>query len=224
MSPLRSNQARIAENILLDARLALFHERENWLAIADLHFGFELTQRAAGRLVPFWGMESTSARLLQLIADYRPARLAIVGDLVHDHTAAGPLRRLLARIAEHCEVVAIAGNHDRKFRRLIGLTDSFATESFEFHHGDCQLTPTHRIEIIGHFHPAATIRDGAGLHLKFPAFVQEPTCWILPAFSPWAAGTPWTPGEQSRLWLCTPQRILMWHGHPGRDAGAIAAA
>jgi metallophosphoesterase superfamily enzyme len=46
MRPFSQSQALIAESVLLDSRLALFHERENWLAIADLHFGFELSQRA----------------------------------------------------------------------------------------------------------------------------------------------------------------------------------
>jgi DNA ligase-associated metallophosphoesterase len=208
MRTLSQTQVYAAESVLLDARLALFHEHERWLAIADLHFGFELSQRAAGRLVPFWGMQSASARLLQLIAEYLPQRLILVGDLVHDQTAAEPLRRLLARVSESCQVVAIAGNHDRKLRGVLDLVDSFATADFEFHHGDCTREASRRIQIIGHFHPAATLRDGAGLHLKFPAFVQEQDCWILPAFSPWAAGTEWTPGEGSCVWLCTPQRIL----------------
>ncbi len=63
-------------------------------------------------------------------------------------------------------------------------------------------------QIIGHHHPAGTIRDGAGLRLKLPAFVQDAGCWILPAFSPWAAGVPWQATAGSRMWLCTPQRIL----------------
>ena len=64
MSSLRANQALVADEILLDGRLALFHQRERWLAVADLHFGYELSQRAAGRLVPLWGMASVSERLL----------------------------------------------------------------------------------------------------------------------------------------------------------------
>ncbi|HJY20431.1 MAG TPA: hypothetical protein VJ278_04505, partial [Chthoniobacterales bacterium] len=57
--------------------------------------------------------------------------------------------------------------------------------------------------------PAATLRDGAGLRLKFPALVQQTKCWILPAFSPWAAGTEWEEREPGRIWLCTPQRVLL---------------
>jgi putative SbcD/Mre11-related phosphoesterase len=205
---LQPTQVYVAESVLLDARLALFHEREYWLAIADLHYGFELSQRAAGRLVPFWGMESASARLFGLLADYHPRLLILVGDLVHDLAALEPLRQLLERVAEQCQIVGIAGNHDHKLRRQIELRDSFETGKFEFHHGDCGRRHSGQIEIIGHFHPAASLHDGAGLRLKFPAFVQENECWILPAFSPWAAGTEWIGEGQSHIWLCTPQRIL----------------
>jgi uncharacterized protein len=208
MPSLSPTRVYVAENVLLDARLALFHEADDWVAIADLHFGFELSQRLAGRLVPFWGMESTSARLFGLLADYHPRLLILVGDLVHDHAAVNPLRQLLVRIGEECEIVAIAGNHDRKLRGDIALVDSFTAGEFEFHHGNCRREKTGRIEIIGHFHPAALLHDGAGLRLKFPAFVQEENCWILPAFSPWATGTEWARKERSHVWLCTPQRIL----------------
>ena len=208
MRALSQTQVYVAKSVLLDSRLGLFHEEEGWLAIADLHFGFELSQRVAGRLVPFWGMGSSSARLLQLIADYQPQRLIIVGDLVHDGAAIAPVRQLLAIVKESCDVIAIAGNHDRQLRGVIELVDSFATDNFEFHHGDCERKSNRRIRIVGHFHPAASLRDGAGLRLKFPAFVQESRCWILPAFSPWASGCEWEQTKTSRIWLCTPRRIF----------------
>ena len=42
-------------------------EAQRWLAVADLHFGYELSQRAAGRLVPLWGMTSVEERLKELL-------------------------------------------------------------------------------------------------------------------------------------------------------------
>src|SRR5437762_4013377 len=91
-------QVLIAESVLLDSRLALFHEEERWLAIADLHFGFELSQRVAGHLVPFWGMESIETRLRQLLHDYCPATLILLGDLVHDKNGAGQFFSLVMRL------------------------------------------------------------------------------------------------------------------------------
>jgi DNA ligase-associated metallophosphoesterase len=208
MSVSSLGKAVVAANVVLDGRLALFHKRERWLAIADLHFGYELSQRAAGWLVPLWGMESITDRLLELIDDYRPERLIILGDLVHDRAAAAEARALLERLRRFCELIVVAGNHDRQLKGVIELHDSWQSKKFHFHHGHCVAKQSHRIQIVGHHHPSSTVRDGAGLRLKVPAFIQQERCWILPAFSPWASGTSWPQDEASHVWLCTPQRIV----------------
>ena len=200
--------AAIAPNVRLDGRLALFHETERWLAVADLHFGYELSQRAAGRLVPLWGMRSIEDRLMELLEDYRPRRLIIVGDLVHDDASLGAASHLLARLRHRCEVVTLAGNHDRQVAKAIEFSSRWETPGFVFEHGDCEPAETDRTRIVGHHHPAVSIRDGAGLRLKFPALVQLERCWVLPAFSPWAGGVPWPDDGESRIWLCTPRRVL----------------
>jgi metallophosphoesterase superfamily enzyme len=79
-----ASQVVIAENVLLDGRLGLFHQRQHWLAVADLHFGYEISQRVTGNLFPLWGMQTIEARLLALLADYKPVHLVFLGDLVHD--------------------------------------------------------------------------------------------------------------------------------------------
>ncbi len=208
MISLRPHQALVADEILLDGRLALFHQRERWLVVADVHFGYELSQRAAGALVPLWGMASISDRLTELVGEYKPQRLIVLGDLVHDKTARREAAQLLRDLAVRCEVLVVAGNHDRQLRGHVEMIDSLESDEFHFHHGHCAAEVGDRIQIIGHHHPAAVITDGAGLRLKCPAFVQQTRCWIMPAFSPWAAGTRWTSDDSSRVWLCTAERVF----------------
>jgi putative SbcD/Mre11-related phosphoesterase len=225
MQPFSQYHVYIAENVLLDSRLAVFHEEEKWLAVADLHFGFELSQRMVGNLFPLWGMQSIETRLRELLRDYQPSKLILVGDLVHDKSGANEFFSLITRLREKSDVILIGGNHDIAISRQrsnkeysrFDLLDSFATGRFEFHHGNCERKRNGCVQIIGHFHPAATLRDGAGLRLKFPALVQETNCWILPAFSPWAAGTEWEEREPSLVWACTPQRILLIDDYAGVD-------
>lgn len=202
------SREHVAKDVLLDGRLALFHEREHWLAISDLHFGYELSQRAAGRLVPLWGMASLEERIFHLLEDYRPQRLIILGDLVHDKSAAFEARELLERIQKVCEPIVIAGNHDRRLGAAFQLLESWQSDAFHFHHGHCKAETPNRIQIIGHHHPARTISDGAGLRLKCPAFVQQSNFWIMPAFSPWSSGGAWPQDDAERVWLCTPHRIF----------------
>lgn len=208
MPALAASQVFVAPNVLLDGRLALFHEEERWLAVADLHFGYELSQRVAGRLVPLWGMRSIERRLTDLLDEYQPRQLLIVGDLVHDRASAAAAGELLAGLRERCEVIALAGNHDRHVAHAIAFLPEWETPEFVFRHGDCATEPADRIQIIGHHHPAASLSDGAGLRLKLPAFVQQERCWILPAFSPWAGGVVWPADDATRIWLCSPQRVL----------------
>jgi DNA ligase-associated metallophosphoesterase len=208
MSVASAGVIAIASNVLLDGRLALFHETERWLAVADLHFGYELSQRAAGNLVPLWGMKSIEQRLKELLDDYRPQRLIIVGDLVHDRASLQATTAFLARLRGHCEIIVLSGNHDRHLQPNMEFSLRWETPDFVFHHGHCVSQVSERIQIIGHYHPAAAVRDGAGLRLKCPAFIQQGNCWILPAFSPWAAGVEWPDDGRTRIWLCTPRRIL----------------
>lgn len=208
MSCLLPYQAAITPEVVLDGRLALYHTMQRWLAVADLHFGYELSQRAAGRLVPMWGMATVEERLKDLLIEYRPRHLVIVGDIVHDRAAAEEASGLIERLATVCEPIVIAGNHDRKLAGVLDLRSSWRSDGFHFHHGHCAVEASEAIQVIGHHHPSGTVRDGAGLRLKLPAFVQQSSCWILPAFSPWASGTTWQSDAESRMWLCTPKRIL----------------
>lgn len=207
MAGTRLNQVQIAADVVLDGRLALFHERDRWLAVADLHFGYELSQRAAGNLFPLWGMQTIENRLLKLVQEYAPSHLLLLGDLVHNRAGGEELDRLVEKLRGLTELVLIAGNHDRHLRNL-DLVASWRSNGFHFHHGDCAEESSERIQVIGHHHPAAVVRDGAGLRLKLPAFVQEETCWVMPAFSPWAAGTEWPCADNTVIWLCSPGRVL----------------
>ena len=175
-----------------------------------MHFGYELSLRAAGALFPCWGMDTVEARLLALLDDYRPERLIIAGDFVHDRAAREPALALLARLRTCCEVAFVAGNHDRRAFAGAEMQAAHVTERFCFHHGD-GVAPAEaggRRLVIGHHHPAGILRDGAGLALKLPAFVETAGQWVLPAFSPWAAGGSGQFGREARLWLCSPKRIL----------------
>ena len=202
--------AKVAPEVWLDSRLALWHETQRWLAVSDLHFGYELNRNRHGGLYPLWGMHTVEQRLRELITHYQPARLILVGDVMDGTGSADETLALVARIAKECELICIMGNHDAPvLRRASGFVESHMEEGFYFHHGHRMaemygwLAPEERhcIHITGHLHPAYLFSDGAGLRLKMPAFMQArfdlptdetesapPECWVLPAFSPWASG------------------------------------
>ncbi|MEZ5303076.1 MAG: metallophosphoesterase [Verrucomicrobiales bacterium] len=130
-------RAEIAPGIVLDSRLAIFHERDRWLVCADLHLGYEVNRRRGGGLFPLWGFAATAERLLDLADFYRPAALILAGDIVDGGGAAEAAADLLQRAGSRCgEVICLAGNHDRgPIRRAAAFADSFAASGFYFHHG-----------------------------------------------------------------------------------------
>lgn len=211
--------AEIAPGVLLDSRRALVHPAQGWMALADLHYGYELNRNRDGALLPRWGMGECLATLLALIRDHRPRRLILVGDIMDGGGSVTQTGAFLddLRLQVH-ELILIEGNHDRSaLKRGWQLQKHHREGGFIFHHGHQSAPPpednadvTH---ITGHEHPAVSLRDGAGLRLKLPAFIQQRLCpvtqhWILPAFSPWAAGGEYTSAHSLlATWACAPARI-----------------
>lgn len=211
------SRAHIHPDVILDGRLAIYHERSRWLALADLHFGYEVELRRAGGLFPMYGMGKIEERLKSLIEDYEPERVLLAGDLVHGRASSREMTAFCERMGElGTNLTFVAGNHDRgAITSRLPFVDSVRVDGFFIHHGHLPSTAEdEEIEIVGHHHPAITIRDGAGLKLKLPSLVQETRetgeRWILPAFSPWAGGTTWKIQDQvqTRRWACSPNRVF----------------
>ena len=203
-----ATRAEIRPGLWLDSRLALWIEAERLLVVADLHWGYSASHRARGNLLPLWGDEEIERRLRGLLADYAPVQMLWLGDSVHAAEGGAPAERFLRE--SPVPVTVLAGNHDRHWRG--GARErTHARGDYFFHHGDTVVTPpAGTCEIIGHHHPAVSWSDQAGTRVKLPALVAGARRLILPAFSPWAAGTPWNSSLASgdTLWAIAPGRIF----------------
>ncbi len=215
-----SARAEVLPGLWLDARLALWIPAERLLVIADLHWGYALSHRARGHLLPAWGDLDLETRLNSLLADYNPAGMLWLGDIVH--AAEGATRAEAFLRQSPVPVTLIAGNHDRRWP---GATQRSLTRGpFFFHHGDGNPTvPPDALEVIGHHHPAVQCDDRAGTRLKLPALVSGPRRLMLPAFSPWAAGSPWNDrlSPADTLWVIAPSRVFPL---PRRPAAPVVPA
>ena len=216
--------ASVGNGCLLDSRRALYHETQNWLAVADVHFGYELNRaRQHGALPPQWGMAATEQRLVELLSYYRPATLIMVGDIMDGGGSIRETMKLLRRLRTHvAELVCVEGNHDRAaLKRDEQFVPWHRGEGFVFQHGHrfaMVLRATEdepAVHITGHAHPALPFSDGAGLKLKLPVLVQDRIVetkvehWILPAFSPWAGGAVYhSRHERLATWACTENQVV----------------
>jgi putative SbcD/Mre11-related phosphoesterase len=189
--------------VVFDARRAVYFRQHGILAIADLHLGYAWAHRARGQLMPISPGDDALKRLAALIDDYKPQRLLLLGDIVHN---ALPLPALLddikALLELHPQIILLAGNHDRKLRELLDdlkasavLHSEFSAAEYLFLHGDREPSRSASRYVIGHEHPAISLGDGVATSRKFPCFLISDNVITLPSFSSWSAHTPFASYE-----------------------------
>lgn len=195
------SRLEIRPGIWLDALGAAFFGDTKTLAIADLHLGYAWAARAQGQLWPMHEPASPAARLHTLCARYGPERIVCVGDVLH---RALPIAGIQDELAAFCaqvpaplELWLLLGNHDRGLERW-AVPDHvrFAPELRQgtrlFLHGDSPAAGEGiTLRVIGHEHPAIALGDGVATRAKYPCFLVAEGLLVLPAFSRWAAGTPY---------------------------------
>ena len=212
--------AVVHNDVLLDSRRALVHATQRWMAVADIHFGYEVHRARQGAMLPDFGMPQIEETLLALLADHLPRRLILVGDIMDGTGSAGETLKLLETLQPHVpEIICILGNHDRPaLRKNWPFVDVHRESGFLFSHGhhfkavENDASAADAVHITGHEHPAVALSDGAGLRLKLPALVREQLSpsrerWLLPAFSPWAAGGAYKSANIIEQWICAPGRV-----------------
>lgn len=199
----------VAPGIVLDARRAVWLEHEKTLAVADLHLGYAWAHRAAGQMMPLSIKEDTIERLELLVRDYCPRELVILGDVVHRAIRIPALVRTLQDFYEALAPLTtlrlVAGNHDKHLGELLKraalelpLHAEWSAGRVRCVHGDGGLPAAEAMLqgaqksgeciLIGHEHPALSLPDGP-TRIKVPVFLWSSGLLVLPAYSPWAAGS-----------------------------------
>jgi putative SbcD/Mre11-related phosphoesterase len=180
--------------------------------IADLHLGYSWAQRRRGELGPLVDAR-TREKLLACKEELRPERFVFLGDIVHAPHSCEPEREwiieTLRQLSRHAELIAVRGNHDRQFAAEyadLKLThvETWSYQSLTAIHGDHFdfAWPEGHTLVLGHLHPALTIRDASGAGQKLPVFLANSHCVLLPAFSPFARGYNVTCGLPVELGKC----------------------
>ena len=185
-------RAKIMSNLKLvgsEPALLLRQGRERVLVVGDLHIGWEVTLARQGIHVP----SQTSKMLLRLeaiIAKDHPTRLVMLGDVKHSVTGAELeewhdvpefFEKLLSKVPV---VQIIVGNHDGNLEPLTPSKVELLPPSgialwgeYGLLHGHAWPTPEMlgcETLILGHLHPAITLRDAMGYRITKPAWITAP--------------------------------------------------
>jgi DNA ligase-associated metallophosphoesterase len=179
------------QDLLLLPQKAIFWEQEQALIAADVHLGKVGHFRKAGIAVPL-DMEQTELSVLSdLIFEYKPKKLILLGDFFHSDMNADWDWFILWRSQfPRLEINLIRGNHDiiddDHYRQLdIALYDELLTGPFlMLHHplGETELRQAKGYVFCGHIHPGISLSGKARQHLTLPCFAFGERQGILPSF------------------------------------------
>ena len=155
--------------------LALYLKKEKVLIIADTHIGYEEALNKQGVLVPRISFKELILKLEKILKKTgKLDRIIVNGDIKHEfgkisETEWRHTLRLLDFLSKHCkEVILVKGNHDTILgpiagKRNVSVKDFVKIKNILIVHGDILvkkgLLRGIKTIIIGHEHPAITIRD-----------------------------------------------------------------
>jgi len=190
--------------------LSLWFPKLKLLAIADLHFGMEGEFQKKGILLPEFNFKETMQGMQEVFEKTgKVEKIVICGDLKHEFGTISQQEwkeviDFLRLAQKHCKkIILLKGNHDNILGPLANWEGLKVQESFWiekekilFLHGDKipngEKFKKAKALIIGHEHPAVTLRDGAKVE-KFKAFLKGKfkgkNLIVLPSFNSFSEGT-----------------------------------
>lgn len=178
---------RYGERFVLDPRGSLYWKRKRWLVISDLHFGKTMHFRKKGMAVPSTIDAKDLNVVERLIANYRPNKVILLGDLFHSDYN-GDWERVAKFTHDYRKglFLLVRGNHDilpdwHYGRSQIELVDEIKSGPFWFTHIP-EEEPGDWINMCGHLHPGVRLYGKAKQSMRLPAFFFRSNSVLLPAF------------------------------------------
>lgn len=186
---------------------ALWFEAEKVLVINDLHIGYEEALHRKGVLVPRFQLEQIIEKLKVILQKTKPAKVIINGDLKHEFGKV--LRQEWKEVLQFLdfllvnvkEVIIIKGNHDPIVKSIADKRNIIVIDEYEVGntlivHGDELVETNAKRIVIGHEHPAVTIREGSKWE-KYKCFLKgkwrnkgkSKELIAVPSFNPLLEGT-----------------------------------
>jgi putative SbcD/Mre11-related phosphoesterase len=160
---------------ILGEPLLLVEGKERVLVAADLHLGLEYELWLGGISIPSQ-MEKILKRLLRSLAEVKPDRLLLLGDVKHNVPKTSWQERreiphFLRALAGEVRVDIVPGNHDVSLLDLapqgtsVHLPTGTVIDGVGYFHGhtwpDRELLKE-KLLVAGHIHPAVRLKDPIG--------------------------------------------------------------
>lgn len=183
---------------------AVFLDDEGVCVVADLHIGMERELESKGIQVPVSTYPMIFRPIEEAIRGTGCGRVVLLGDVKHEFGKPSEeewflVKKLIRDLRElGCEPEVVRGNHDNYIISILKRMNvklhqpSLKFGRFVLTHGHLTVEEKGHV-IMGHEHPAISIRDGLGVRHRFKVFlsgkVEGRRMTILPSVSPLAYGS-----------------------------------
>ncbi len=173
------------QQLIFDYRKAIFWKEDSSLILSDIHVGKIIHFQKNGIPIPSTGSLDNLMNLKNLVAEYDPLRVYILGDLFHSYYNKEWDEWLTYIETSKIKFTLILGNHDPIESRLvlksnIILSSDLIRGPFLFTH--YPVKSESHFNICGHIHPAVRLKGLGRQYLKLHCFYVSENQLILPAF------------------------------------------
>jgi len=182
---------------------ALWLEKPRILIINDLHLGYEEVLKLKGILIPRFQIKEIITQLENIIKQTNPKTIVINGDLKHEFGKVlndewkDTLLLLDFLLKKKIKIIIVQGNHDPIIKpiadkRNVKVVKELLINDILITHGDELVETDAKKIIIGHEHPAITIREKSKFE-KYKCFLEgkwkNKILITVPSFNPLLEGT-----------------------------------
>jgi uncharacterized protein len=187
---------------------------QDTLLIADLHLGKINHFRKSGYPVPQKANEENTTHLIDLLNQFRPARVLFLGDLFHSHY--NEEWEVVGQVIKHfsfCSFELILGNHDimselQYERHQVKVHTSLQIENILLTHEPLDDIPPDFYNLAGHIHPGARLFGGGKQALTLPCFYFGKRQGILPAFGSFTGLHPIRVKKDDRVYVIAEGKVI----------------
>lgn len=176
------------EQLLLCPGRALWWEAKKMLLVSDVHLGKAAHFRKNGIALPQQTNTDNLYRLADLLIDFKPETLLLLGDLFHSEiNAEWDVFEDFLQNFPLVATVLVKGNHDilpdEVFTSAgLKVVEEWDEGPFRFVHEPLVDPDGDRYYIAGHIHPAVVLQGAARQRLRLPCFWWGPNQAVMPAF------------------------------------------
>ena len=174
---------------------ALFLPQTKELLICDIHLGKAEYFQQNGIPLTNKSDEQNLLRIKNIVKNYNPNKLIILGDLFHSkYSISESRKRKVANLPEslNIKIELIVGNHDIGCKvKNISFLEYKRSSNFIFSHEPIGKFENNILNICGHYHPKISLKNSKDkLSFKCFAMDEKNNTLYLPAFGDLTGGYP----------------------------------